>query len=651
MAEKIFSIVPATPAFDADGTPFSPEYGDVYHNADSGPGEARHVFLGGIGLPARWAGARLFTIVETGFGLGLNFLATWNAWRADPARPQRLHFVSIEKHPFTRDGLTALHARYPEFAPLAAQLRAAWPLPLPGLHRLEFEDGGVSLTLALADAVNVLPRLRLAADAFYLDGFAPGRNPDMWSPALMKALARLARPGATLATYTTARHVRDALTGAGFACELRPGFGRKRHMLAARFAPRWTPRRAPPVSPGWPDRHAMIVGAGLAGAAVAERLAARGWRIDLIERHTAPAMEASGLPAGVFHPLVARDDSVLARLTRAGFLYALARWQALEAAGHRLDWARCGVLQLARDAAEETRMKRAPAALGLPPGYAEYLPHPVAALRAGCDVTAGGLWFPGAGWIRPAALVGAQLAAASTGERGLTLHAGREVKTLSREEERWVARAADGTEIASAPVCVLANAHDAARLVTLGPPALKRVRGQVTRLPAGSCGGLTAVVAGAGYLVPAPDGVVAGASYDVDDADPAPRASGHAGNLARLAQLLPHPPRLDASRLKGGVAFRCVAADRLPAIGAWPDIAATRAGRAQLSGAHLRDMPRLPGLYGAIAYASRGLTWAALGGEIVASTIEGEPLPVEGNLADAVDPARFVLQLVRHGGL
>src|SRR4030095_16349019 len=246
--------------------------------------------------------------------------------------------------------VTALHARYPEFAALAGRLHDAWPPLLPVLHRLEFESGSLTLTLALADAADAARSLRLAADAFYLDGFAPDRNPEMWSRRLLKALARLARPGATLATYTASRAVREVLTEAGFACELRPGFGRKRHMLAARFSPRWIPRRLPPPAPRWPERRALIVGAGLAGAAVAERLAARGWQIDLIERHSAPAMEASGLPAGAFHPLVARDDSVLARLTRAGFLYALDRWQALEAAGYRFEWGRCGALQLARNA-------------------------------------------------------------------------------------------------------------------------------------------------------------------------------------------------------------------------------------------------------------------------------------------------------------
>jgi tRNA 5-methylaminomethyl-2-thiouridine biosynthesis bifunctional protein len=643
-------LVPATPAFDAAGTPFSTEYGDVYHSADSGPGQARHVFLGGNDLPARWAGARVYTVFETGFGLGLNFLATWQAWRSDTARPERLHFVSVEKHPYTREGLATLHANYPDLAPLSTELRAVLPLPLPGLHRLHFEDGRVTLTLAFADIADVLPKLRLHADAFYLDGFAPDRNPEMWTPAAMKALARLARPGATLATYTAARAVRDALVAAGFAPELRPGFGRKRNMLVAKYAPRGVSRRAPLAAPVWSERSAIVIGAGLAGAATAERLAARRWQVALIERHPAPAMEASGIAAGVFHPQISRDDSLLSRLTRAGSLYALGRWRALEAAGHRPSWECCGLLQIAKDAREEARMAATVHALDFPPDFVDYLPRAAARDRAGCDVRAGGWWFPGGGWARPAEFVAAQLAAARA-RGGLVLHAGSAVHALERRGEHWRALAADGTVIATAPVVVLANAHDAARLVPLGAP-LKRVRGQLTCLPAGSLGALRAVLAGSGHLVPAMDGAaVVGATYDFEEEDPAPREEGHAGNLARLERLLPGTAAGFApAQLTGSVGFRCVSADRLPLIGAMPDTAATEAGRTALSIANTRSLPRLPGLYGAFGYASRGLTWAALGGELVASAVEGEPPLLEGDLADAIDPARFLLRRARRGG-
>jgi tRNA 5-methylaminomethyl-2-thiouridine biosynthesis bifunctional protein len=639
-------IVPAFPAFDAAGTPYSPAYGDVYHSADSGPGQAAHVFLGGNDLPARWAGARVFTVVETGFGLGLNFLATWQAWRADGARPERLHYVSIEKHPFSRDGLAELHARYPGLAPLAAELHAAWPLPLPGLHRLHFEGERVTLTLALGDVADVLPRLRLAADAFFLDGFAPERNPDMWTAAVMKQLARLARPGATAATYTAARGVRDALAAAGFAPGLRPGFGRKRSMLAARYAPPGARRDAPEAPPQWSERRAIVVGAGLAGAAVSERLAARGWRVELIERRPAPALEASGIAAGVFHPHLSRDDSILSRVTRAGSLYALRRWRALEASGQRFAWARCGALQMAKDAKEEARMAATVRALGFPAAYVDYLPRASAQKRAGVELRTGGWWFPDGGWMRPAELVAAQISAAAAGGN-LNLRTDAAVHALRRAGEEWRVLSSDGKVIASAPVAVLANAEDAARLAAPGAP-LKRVRGQLTLLPGERVAALRVVLAGAGHLVPAVDGAaIAGATYDFDDDEPEPREAGHAGNLARLETLLPGAASgIDPATLAGSVGFRCVAADRLPLAGALPE--APSAGRAA-GPSRRRDVPRAPGLYGLFALGSRGLTWAALGAERVAALIEGEPPPLEGDLLDAIDPARFLLRRLRRG--
>ncbi|WP_157779524.1 tRNA (5-methylaminomethyl-2-thiouridine)(34)-methyltransferase MnmD, partial [Cupriavidus pauculus] len=195
------ALEPAEPVFSEDGIPYSPRYDDVYHSTAGGLEQARHVFLGGNGLPGNWARREQFVIVETGFGQGLNFLATWQAWRDDPQRCRRLHFVSIEKHPFTRDGLARLHAALGDLLPLAAQLQAQWPDALPGLHRLSFEDGAITLTLAFGDIETMLPRLALGADGFYLDGFSPSRNADMWSDSVFRGLGRLARMGATLATY------------------------------------------------------------------------------------------------------------------------------------------------------------------------------------------------------------------------------------------------------------------------------------------------------------------------------------------------------------------------------------------------------------------------------------------------------------------
>ena len=648
-------IEPAEIAFDSEGTPYSPAYGDVYHSADSGPGQARHVFVGGNDLPRRWAGARVFTILETGFGLGLNCLATWREWRADPARCERLHFVSIETQPFDRDALKTLHLRYGEFARLAEQLQQAWPPLVAGLHRLHFEDGRFTLTLAFGDVDLLTPRLRLRADAIYLDGFAPRCNPEMWSPQLMRGLARLARPGTTVSTYSSAGVVRQGLEAAGFVLEKCPGFGRKREMLRGSFAPRWPRRRPREHAPEPASRHAIVIGAGLAGAAISERLASRGWQIDLIERRALPAAQTPGMVAGVFQPHISRDDCILSRAARNGFLYAVTRWLALERAGQALAWARCGVLQLGGDSHWDQRMTEAIAALGYPPDYAQYVERGVAETLAGCRLRGGGWWFSGAGWMRPLSLIAAQLAAAgacTAGGSALTPHFGIGVHAITRSGESWQAVAADGSLIAAAPVLVLANSNDTTRLASIAQP-LKNIRGQITYLPAEILTVPRVVLSGKGYVLPAADGVVVtGSTYDHDNDDPEPQVQSHESNLLRLAQLLPHAQlALDASKLDGAVGFRCVAPDRMPLVGAMPDVDAARAQKAGLSGAQLTDLPRCPGLYCASAYASRGLVWAALAGELLASLIEGEPLPLEGDLADALDPGRFVLRQARRGML
>ncbi|CAG0995098.1 partial tRNA 5-methylaminomethyl-2-thiouridine biosynthesis bifunctional protein MnmC, partial [Rhodocyclaceae bacterium] len=306
-------IVPAELAYANDGVPYSAAFDDVYHSASGGLEQTRHVFLAGNGLigqsgnGSRWRGRECFTVLETGFGAGLNFLATWQAWRDDPARPRRLHFVSVEKHPFRAEDLRRIFAGWPPLADLSAQLADAWPPLVPGLHRLHFEGGAVTLTLAFGDAAELLPQLVLAADAVYLDGFAPSKNPDMWSDALFTALFERAAPGATLASWSVLDDMMFRLARAGFALEKRPGFGTKRYMLAARKP------GATPAEPPLPQRIAVI-GAGAAGSSAAQRLAARGFDVAVFEAATEPAQGASGNTAGVFRPLPSLDDSRLARL-------------------------------------------------------------------------------------------------------------------------------------------------------------------------------------------------------------------------------------------------------------------------------------------------------------------------------------------------
>ncbi|MDP1733613.1 MAG: bifunctional tRNA (5-methylaminomethyl-2-thiouridine)(34)-methyltransferase MnmD/FAD-dependent 5-carboxymethylaminomethyl-2-thiouridine(34) oxidoreductase MnmC [Sulfuritalea sp.] len=649
-------LVPAEPAAAGDGTPYSAIFDDVYHASHGALAQARHVFLAGNDLPgeyARWSDADSFVILETGFGLGLNFLVTWQAWRESKAKG-RLHFLSVEKHPFRRDDLAALLASHAELAPLSAELLRQWPPLTPGFHRLHFDHGAVTLTLLLGDAQALLPQLVAGVDAVYLDGFAPAKNPELWSPALISSITRACKAGATLATWSVAGELRRALEQAGWQLERRAGFAPKREMLVGRLENAVTcPRSGIPGMQSKPaptfhlpqlphQRRAIVIGAGLAGTAISERLASRGWHIELFERQDAPAQEASGNPAGILLPHLAKDDALAARLSRACFLYALRRVKDL--AGVR--WSPCGVLQVARDAAHETLQRDTVRELELPPDFAAFLERDAATALIGRQVAHGGWWFPGGGWVSPGSVCATLLAA---GGVQMHLHFGSEVASLRKYSGGWQALDADGELLASAPHVILANAHAASRLLPQALP-LTPIRGQISCLPQDIAERIDPpfrhVLCRSGYVTPPQAGVVCvGASFDSGETDLGIRLADHAANMQRLDELLPGAAQgIDPARLGGRVGLRCAAPDRLPLIGNLPDTTAV-AG----SSPSLDTLPREAGLHALLGLSARGMVWAPLAAELLASQLSGEPWPVERELARAVDPARFHLRALRRG--
>jgi len=599
------TIVPALLEYQ-DGVPASAASGDISHSADGGAGQAQHVFLQGCGLPQAWASRASFVVLETGFGTGLNFLTTWAAWRADPQRPARLHFLSVEKHPFRAEDLARLHAQWPQFADLSNELLANWPMLTPGFHRIALDGDRVQLTLMLGDAADCLPQVEAAVDAFYLDGFAPDVNADLWQPALFGELARLAKPGATAATYTVAAPVRQGLAQAGFACEKRAGYGRKRHCLSARFAGEATPGQ--PAKP----QHVAVIGAGVAGAATAHALAQRGIAVTVLERADTVAQGASGNPVGVFRPLVSRDDNRAGRLTRAAFLYDLRAWATLPA----VEWSRCGVLHLAKDADAAAKQKQALADTAPPADFARWVELDEARELANWPVAAPGVFYPAAGWVVPASLCRAWL-----DHRLVRLRTGCAVARLNKATAGWQLLDQAGAVLAEADAVVLANARDASSLAPDQAWPLHTVRGQITQLPPGSLPEISRVIAREGYVAPGAERPLVGATYEHEDDDTAPRAASDLSNLARLEAILPGAgQRFSASEVSGRASLRATLPDRLPLVGAVD--------------AH-------PGLYVAAGYASRGVVWAGLLGEALADLMTGQPLPLEADLMRAIAPGRF----------
>ncbi|HEX6708045.1 MAG TPA: bifunctional tRNA (5-methylaminomethyl-2-thiouridine)(34)-methyltransferase MnmD/FAD-dependent 5-carboxymethylaminomethyl-2-thiouridine(34) oxidoreductase MnmC [Albitalea sp.] len=623
-----------------EGLPFSPAHGDVYHPGSGALAQARHVFLDGNGLPQRWRGRDRFVVLETGFGLGNNFLATWDAWRRDPRACRTLSFMSVERHPLRREDLAAL-PRDPALADIAAKLCAAWPALTCNLHRIAFAGGRVELLLALGDVAQWLPELVAEVDAFYLDGFAPARNPEMWEPRVLKALARLAAPGATLATWTAARGVRDGLTSAGFETRIAPGQGGKRDITLASFAPRFTPRRAPARHRACPAGHAVIVGAGLAGCAAAAALADHGWRCTLVDRHASPCMEASGNPAGLFHGIVNAQDGAHARFNRSAALHA--RRCVEDAIAHDgVAGSVDGLLRLETSGDDRAAMQAVLDRLGLPADYVQALDAAEASERAGLPLQHPAWFYPGGGWVRPAELAAAFLrrGGAAVQWRGNSLVGG-----LRHTDGRWDLVDGQGHPLLQADAVVLAGGLDALSLAGVPPWPLEKLRGQISLVEARRLPALPRIpLAGAGYLLPAIDGLALfGATSQGADADAAVRESDHRMNLDQLQRLLGRSLALSPGELSGRTAWRVSSDDRLPLIGALPDVHAARLSRCDQA----RLVPRIPGLFAFTALGSRGITWCALGAQVLASAVSGAPSPLESSLLDAVDPARFVVRDAR----
>ena len=631
-------LQPARLEFAEDGTPWSAAFGDVYHSAHGGPAQARHVFIGGNELPARWQHKRRFVILETGFGLGLNFLATWQAWRNDPQACERLHFVSIEKHPFAAADLATAHQAWPEFADLAHALQKHWPPLTPGIHRLHLDQHRVILTLIFGDAVTQLRNLSASVDAFYLDGFSPAKNPELWTPELCKSLSRLAAPGATLATWSVAGHLREALKAAEFDLEKRPGFAGKRQMLQGRFRSRRPSRHAPPA-----ERRALVIGAGIAGSTAAHALAGAGWQVSVLEQGNEPGCGASSNLAGMLRPLPSADDNRLSRLTRAGYLATRALLKRLPAAR----WSACGVLHLGREAIHEAQQQRTTEKLALPPEVLQYVDREQARQMLNWPVENGGWWFPQGGWVQPPSLCQAALAAWP--ER-ITVQYQAQVARLHNAAEaasdanpnpapRWQALAADGSQLAEAPVVIIAAGAAATQLAQLAWLPQRSARGQVTHLPAEHAPTLPHVVCKLGYAMPAIDGLsLIGATLQSGDPDPQLRPADHQENLARLRLSLPgFSSELTPKTLAGRVGFRPMSPDRLPIVGPLPDPALAQTKH------RLPALPRQPGLWCVQGFGARGIVWSALMADLLLSRLEGAPLPIETDLADACDPGRFLI--------
>ncbi len=621
------AITPAKVIFE-NGVPFAPDFNDVFHSVDGGVDQSRSVFLNGNGLPERWLNQSTFQILETGFGIGLNFLVTWNAWRNTvDVSTSRLHFVSFEKHPLTGSDLARILRPYLPLSSLSSALIAAWPPLVAGVHQLEFEQGHLILTLVLGDIQNTLPQFAMAADAVFLDGFSPEKNHEMWNDRVIRHVARQSRYQGTLATWCVTGAVRRLLELHGYTVQRRPGFGRKRERLEARFnripaqafermvTPARNPVLARVLHPHIKQRGALIVGAGIAGCLMAERLSQSGWHVDLFDRRSGPAQEASGNPAGIIRPVLSLDDNLASRLGRAAFFQTLRTLQRLQNQGRKIRFKQCGVLVLAVDEAEASLQRSIIAHQCYPPDYVAFMESADARKLGGVKTDWGGWYFPKGGWVDPGSLCSAALA--EGGDR-IRTHWNTDIAQIHKTEV-WHVLNSQGHVLAEASVLIMALGSHAQTFAQTAWLPLTVLRGQITQLAQDPFPLNAPVLCHDGYVIPGLENKICiGATYD-NDLESEPRSSSTQENLERLKRLIPDWNPAEITTVDR-VGFRSVTRDRMPLIGAVSSEA---------------------GLYAVMGMGSRGLVLSSIAAELIATELEGSPLPLEKDLIKAVAPSRF----------
>ncbi|WP_415902794.1 bifunctional tRNA (5-methylaminomethyl-2-thiouridine)(34)-methyltransferase MnmD/FAD-dependent 5-carboxymethylaminomethyl-2-thiouridine(34) oxidoreductase MnmC [Neptuniibacter sp. QD29_5] len=633
-----------------EDTPFSEQHQDIYYNPDKGHLESDYVFYSGNNLEPLIQNKRPLHlhIGETGFGTGLNFICLWKRIR-ETNESRSLHFISTEKYPLNRSDLKKALSNWPELTDLTDQLVPQYPLNTSGFHHLYFDNNRIKLTLMFGDAAESYSRLNAKVDAWYLDGFAPSKNPDMWSPELFREIARLSKPGTTFSTFTSAGIVKRGLRDVGFDVRKQKGFGRKREMLVGTFVENTTPT---PIEKPWFElpasekpKEVTIIGGGLSGCSTALALAERGVKVTLIEQESQLATGGSGNPQGALYAKLPVKQTIQGELHLSGFLYSVNMLKRIDPA--ESFWSQCGVMQLATSDKELARQNNLIDQETYPQELVSLKSAEELSEIANTAVNFNGLFFPTAGWVSPRALCDHFV------DHPNISVVQQQVNDLSFAEGLWQLATQSG-ELLSASHVVICNAEMANQFNQTDHLPLKTIRGQVSITQAKPANNkLNSVVCGDGYISPAQNQQYCfGATYDLQGKERNVTQEDHESNLEKLGKVLPEihaDVASESNDLQGRTAFRCSTPDYMPIVGPAPvqdqlieTFAQLRKDRKwRFENAKAEHHPNL---YVNTGHGSKGLITCPISAELLASMICDEPLPLPKDVIDAINPARFIIK-------
>ena len=656
----MFTIQHAKIHFNQENTPVSDKFDDVYFSNQDGLAETHYVFLEGNQLWERWVNYQEahFVIAETGFGTGLNFFAVTTLFREfrqkHPDSPlKRLYFTSFEKYPLPLDALQQAHLAYPQFSHLAQHLQQNWLNPIQGCYRFHFDE--TTLDLWFGDVAENLPQLgdymNDKIDAWFLDGFAPSKNPDMWNEQLYQQMFRFTKLQGTFATFTAASAVRKGLENSGFNMTKRKGFGKKRECLSGQK----TQEKPTALSAPWfhsqpanlNKQDIAIIGGGIASLCTAISLVKRGAKITIYCEAEQTALNASGNKQGAFYPQLSDDNERNIRFYIHAFAYGhqFLQWAIQQQIEFEHEF--CGVALCAYNEKAESKLNKI-AKLNLPSDLYQSLNQTELSKKVGLPLPFGGGFIPQGAWLAPRQLV--QHTFAFLEKQGIQIKTLQKVTALSQTENGWQITTAENKTFCH-EVVVLANGDKLTEFEQTQKLPLYPVRGQVSQIPTSEkLLKLKTVLCYDGYLTPVDQAKAShciGASHVRDNATREFSLTEQQENQQKIQQNIPEEwtKEVDTSGNLARIGVRCSVRDLTPMMGAVPHFSAQQTQYQNLFNLRSRKQPieqavNYPTLYLIGALGSRGLTSAPFLGETLASLIYDEPLPMSEDLIHNLMPNR-----------
>lgn len=643
--------------FQEDGSPYSSKFDDIYFDTESGYLQSQRVFIEGNQIREQLLTSKSkLTIAETGFGTGLNFLLTLQLYHNLQSQGSiaKLHFITTEKYPLTRAQLQKSLACLPLLAPFAEQLIEQYPETLKSNTTLQFYQGKVKLSLLVGDATTSLSTLSCTKEglinAWYLDGFSPTKNPNMWRDELFEELGRLSTAEATVATFTVAGIVRRGLIKHGFRLKRIAYDGKKKEILTGKFQQSTRFDKSYQLRPlRTKPQHVSIIGGGIASACLAYHLVQQGIKVTLYCKDAQVAQGASSNNIGALYPLIHQKRDDLSLFYQQALCHARHFYQSIINNGAQFSYDWCGLLELSYNDKLRKRQQGINETNIWPKSLIQSVDSKQASEIAGISLKDGGLFIPDAGWLAPQTLT-TEILALLQNTALLKIKCNVNVEQVTRlSNSKWQLQTNKGQFIASN--VVIATGADSIKINVTNTLPLQAVKGQISVLSTNkNINKLSTVICHKGYLTPADKNMhCIGATFDKDETSIQPEAQADLLNLSMLQHSMGtqfgwQPKDIVDNRAR----IRCMTPDHLPIAGPMAEVAAYPSLFSHLAKdknwRYKTSPPFIDNLYVMTGLGARGICSAPLLAEILTADICGTPYPVNNQMLFSVSSNRFIIR-------